>query len=437
MHAIASSAPSYIGTPAGLIALLIFILAYGIVVLEDLVKMKKSKPVVFAAGLIWICVALGTPLGDKLEAQVLHHLAEFAALFMFLTVAMTYINAISERRVFLALNAWLIGKGYSLRTIFWTTGALAFWISPVADNLTTALVMGAVVIAVGGSNTRFIATSCTSVVIAANAGGAFSPFGDITTLMVWSKGKVETFTFLQLMLPCIVNWIVPAFVMSLSIPKERPEPVTQTVELARDWWIVVLMFLATILTAVVFHMALHLPPFLGMTTGLGYLLFYGYLCKNWRKEPEESEEATDVFKYIEDVEWDTLLFFFGVILCVGGLAELGFLAAASESIYSGLGVFTANVLVGLLSAVIDNVPVMFAVLGMNPAMSTSDWLLVTMTAGVGGSLLAVGSAAGVGLLGSARGKYSFGSHLRWMPIIAIGYFLSIGLHMLLQATVFA
>lgn len=433
----AANATSYVGTPAGIIAIILFVVAYSVVVLEDLIKMKKSKPVVFAAGLIWVAVALGTNLGKHVEERVLHHLAEFAALFMFLTVAMTYINAIAHRRVFLALNAWLVSRGYSLRTIFWTTGLLAFWLSPIADNLTTALVMGAVVITVGGSNTRFIATACTSVVVAANAGGAFSPFGDITTLMVWAKGKVETFTFLQLMLPCIVNWVVPAYIMSLSIPKELPEPVKHEVVMTKDWWIVVCLFLATIGTAVFFHMALHLPPFLGMTTGLGYLLIFGYFQQTRYAKAEKTDEATDVFKHVEEVEWDTLLFFFGVILCVGGLAELGFLAAASTSFYDGLGVFWANVMIGILSAIIDNVPVMFAVLGMDPAMSISQWLLVTLTAGVGGSLLAVGSAAGVGLLGVGHGKYTFSAHLRWMPVIALGYGLSIWVHALMQQHVFA
>jgi Na+/H+ antiporter NhaD/arsenite permease-like protein len=435
----AATAPSYVGTTVGYVALLIFVLAYLLVVLEDVLKMKKSKPVVLAAGLIWIVVAAGTDMGKEVQDRVMHHLAEFAALFMFLTVAMTYINAIAHRRVFEALNAWLIGRGLSLRTIFWATGVLAFWLSPIADNMTTALVMGAVVITVGGSNVRFIATSCTSVVVAANAGGAFSPFGDITTLMVWEAEKVETFTFLQLLLPCVVNWLVPAFLMSLTIPKAQPEPLKHEVALANDWWIVVLLFLATIATAVLFHMHLHLPPFLGMTTGLGYLLIFGYFQqpKSTGLPREETDEATDIFKHVEDVEWDTLLFFFGVILCVGGLGELGFLAAASSGLYDGMGAFWANVMIGLLSAVIDNVPVMFAVLGMDPVMSVSDWLLVTLTAGVGGSLLAVGSAAGVALLGAAHGKYTFLQHLRWAPAIALGYGLSIWVHALLQQHVFA
>ena len=139
---------------------------------------------------------------------------------------------------------------------------------------------------------------------------------------------------------------------------------------------------------------------------------------------------------MERVEWDTLMFFYGVILGVGGLGALGYLALASQLLLRGLGPTAANVLVGLLSAVIDNVPVMFAVLTMDPEMSQGQWLLVTLTTGVGGSLLSLGSAAGVALMGQARGVYTFGAHLRWTWAIALGYAASIGAHLLLNRHLF-
>jgi Na+/H+ antiporter NhaD/arsenite permease-like protein len=126
------------------------------------------------------------------------------------------------------------------------------------------------------------------------------------------------------------------------------------------------------------------------------------------------------------------MFFYGVILCVGGLGTLGYLGLASRVLYGSLGATAANVLVGLLSAVVDNVPVMFAVLAMHPDMSHGQWLLVTLTAGVGGSLLSVGSAAGVALMGQARGIYTFGAHLRWAWAIALGYAASVGMHLLVN-----
>ncbi|MBC7476805.1 MAG: sodium:proton antiporter NhaD, partial [Pseudorhodobacter sp.] len=135
-------------------------------------------------------------------------------------------------------------------------------------------------------------------------------------------------------------------------------------------------------------------------------------------------------------EWDTLLFFFGIIFAVGGLGVLGYLALASQGLYIGLGPTYANVIIGLLSAIVDNIPLMFAVLTMDPAMSDGQWLLITLTCGVGGSILSVGSAAGVALMGQARGLYGFSSHLRWSPAVALGYAAAVGCHLWLNAGLF-
>lgn len=414
-----------------LAALALFVVAYALVVLEDLLHLRKSKPVVMAAGVMWILTALALPNAGNLEARVLHNVGEFGALFLFLLVAMTYISAISERNVFLWINAWLVSRGWGFRTIFWVTGLLAFVMSPVADNLTTALVLGTVATTVGRGNSRVIVLLCTNIVVAANAGGAFSPFGDVTTLMVWAAGKVPFTGFFAILVPSVVNWLVPATFMHFAIPHQQPEPLAEEVVLKPGWLTVCLLFLATIATAVVFHGVLHLPPFLGMTTGLSAFFFYVHFVRRASYRRDEESEV-DALKNVAEVEWDTMLFFLGVILCVGALGELGYLAMASERLYTDLGPTWANIGVGVASAVIDNVPVMFAVLGMNPAMDVDQWLLVTLTAGVGGSLLSVGSAAGVGLMGVAHGKYTFTGHLKWTPVIALGYAASIGCHLLMH-----
>jgi Na+/H+ antiporter NhaD/arsenite permease-like protein len=413
------------------------------------------------------------------------------------------------------------------------TGGLAFMISPVADNLTTALLMGAVAMAVGQGHPRFVALACINVVVAANAGGAFSPFGDITTLMVWQAGRLGFFAFFAIFLPSLVNWLVPAALMVPAVERARPQAMAEAHDLEPGALPVVALFLGTITLTVAAHTFLHLPPAVGMMAGLGVLKMYGYLFNEAARrapkvapavvaavapaaagmsrdggpdpmarragiDPEEDARRSaavdemddvfavphlrpeprpgaapqqlrtaelaeaplpsevsdreagraaaparlararplDIFKRMEQVEWDTLMFFYGVILCVGGLGTFGYLALASRLLYEGLGATAANVLVGLLSAVIDNVPVMFAVLAMNPAMSQGQWLLVTLTAGVGGSLLSIGSAAGVALMGQARGVYTFGSHLRWAWAIALGYAASIGAHLLLNRHLF-
>jgi NhaD family Na+/H+ antiporter len=437
----------------GYASLLIFVVAYGFVMAEEYTHMRKSKPVLLAAGIIWGIIGwvyASNGFTHAAEIAVRHNILEYAELFLFLLVAMTYINAMEERQVFETLRVKLVCAGFSLRKIFWLTGVLAFFISPVADNLTTALLMCAVVMAIGKDNVKFISLACINIVVAANAGGAFSPFGDITTLMVWQKGIVDFVTFFNLFLPSVVNWVVPAVIMSFAVPKINPAPCEIDVTLKRGAFVVIGLFLATIATAVSFHNFLHLPPMMGMMTGLAYLKLYGFYLKKTHKngknspgyDPEKAEErigdtvAFDVFRNIARAEWDTLMFFYGVILCVGGLGFIGYLAVASQVMYVSWGPTTANVLVGFLSAIVDNIPVMFAVLSMQPDMSMGHWLLVTLTAGVGGSMLSIGSAAGVALMGQARGMYTFGGHLKWMPVIALGYFASIAVHFFVNSRFF-
>jgi len=440
------------GSWVGFFALGLFVLAYALVMAEEFTLLRKSKPVILAAGIIWALIAIEYHkygMSKEVEEAVRHNLLEYAELMLFLLVAMTYINAMEELNVFAALRTWLIRKNFSLRTLFWITGLLAFFISPIADNLTTALLMCAVVMAVAGDNRKFIVIACINIVVAANAGGAFSPFGDITTLMVWQKGirtpegLIDFWAFFKLFVPALVNWGVPAAIMSMTLGKERPDGHTREDRLKPGALVTIFLFLATITTAVTFHSLLELPPVIGMLTGLSYLQIHGYILKlrDRRRLMEKNGDlgypvTFDIFKSVARAEWDTLLFFYGVVLCVGGLGFLGYLALASEVMYTQWGPTPANITIGLLSAVVDNIPVMFAVLTMYPDMTEGHWLLVTMTAGVGGSLLSIGSAAGVGLMGQARGIYTFFGHLKWAPVIALGYAASIAAHFWVNAHLF-
>ena len=332
--------------------------------------------------------------------------------------------------MFNSLKSWLIKNQFSYRQLFWITGVLAFFLSPLADNLTTALVLCAVVVAVGSSSPKFVGLACVNIVVAANAGGAFSPFGDITTLMVWQAGQLDFLQFFALVIPSIVNYIIPASIMHFFVSDHKPDVAETSVTIKYGGKTIILLGLLTIVTAVSFHNFLHLPPVFGMMTGLAYLQLYSFYIKISVKDIEE--QKYDFFENVARVEWDTLLFFFGVILSVGGLGFIGYLEYVSEFMYTDLGATTANVLVGILSAIVDNIPVMFAVLTMEPAMPDSQWLLVTLTAGVGGSMLSIGSAAGVALMGQSRGMYTFFGHLKWTPIIAIGYFASVYVHILIN-----
>jgi len=423
------------GTERGVYTVLVFLIAYGFVMTEEFTHLRKSKPVIFAAAIIWAHVAIlakeaGVP-GEALHNAFEHNLKEFAELMLFLLVAMTYINAMAERNVFEALRSWLVRKQFGYKQLFWITGIIAFFLSAVADNLTAALLVGAVVLAVGADNERFVSIGLVNLVVAANAGGAFCPFGDITTLMVWQAGYAEFFDFFNLFIPSVVNYVVPAFFMWQAIPNEQPKvTIEAAVEMKPGAKVICGLFALTIVSAVGFKQFLHLPPFMGMMFGLSVLMLYGHSLHV--RYSVEGGEGFDIFNKVRNAEWDTLLFFFGVVFAVGGLGYIGYLELMSQGMYDGLGATTANIMVGVISAIVDNIPVMFAVLNMGVDMDLYQWLLVTLTAGVGGSLLSIGSAAGVALMGQSNHKYTFFSHLEWTPYIAAGYIASILTHYLIN-----
>ena len=423
------------GTERGIFTVLIFVIAYAFVMTEEFTHMRKSKPVILAAGIIWAHASIlasqkGVPTEQMHEAFE-HDLKEYAELMLFLLVAMTYINSMAERNVFEALRSWLVRRQFGYRQLFLITGVITFFLSAVADNLTAALLVGAVVLAVGADNEKFVSIGFVNLVVAANAGGAFCPFGDITTLMVWQAGYAEFFDFFKLFIPSVANYAIPAAIMYFAVPNEQPKETSEeAVQLKPGAIQICVMFLLTIATAVSFKQALHLPPFMGMMVGLSALMLFGYYIK--KNHTPAGEEGFDIFARVMHAEWDTLLFFFGVVFAVGGLGYIGYLELLSGAMYDGLGATTANIMVGLISAIVDDIPVMFAVLNMGLDMDLYQWLLVTLTAGVGGSLLSVGSAAGVALMGQSNHKYTFFSHLKWTPAIAAGYAGSIFVHYLIN-----
>jgi Na+/H+ antiporter NhaD/arsenite permease-like protein len=456
---------------AGYLALIIFSVAYILAMTEEVTDLKKSKPMVFAASLIWILIAGVYARGGMSEQAGLAFrscLEGYAELFLFIMVSMTYLNAMEDRGVFDSLRVWLLSKNFTYRQLFWITGFQSFFISSGCNNLTTALLMGSVILAMGKDSPRFVTLSCINVVVASNAGGSFSPFGDITTLLVWQKEVVPFADFFALLIPAIVNFVIPAAIMNFFIPKERPSAVMEAQTMQRGGWVIIFLFVSTIITSACFENFLRLPPAAGMMLGLTYLKFFSYYLQKTReshfvlmdmdlssvnigysdstssKDHEEAEVKKtlvkevpfDIFQKVANLEWDTLLFFYGVMVGVGGLSFIGYLSVASQHLYGSIDPTVANILVGIASAFVDNGTIMLSVLTMAPNISEGQWLLVTLTAGVGGSMLAIGSAAGVGLMGQAKGIYTFTSHLKWTPVIALGYAGSIATHFLINGRYF-
>lgn len=443
------------GTFQGLVCIVIFVIAYMLVMTEEIFLLKKCKPVMFSATVIWVIVGLVASeqnVGPVLSNILKHFILEYSELFLFLLCAMTYVNSLEERQIFECLRAWLVRKRFSYKKLFWITGFMTFFISPIADNLTTALLMSAVILAAGAENPKFISLSCINIVIAANAGGAFSPFGDITTLMVWQSGMLGFSEFFYIFIPCLISYVIPAGILYITIEPGIPKATNETIKIRYGGIRILLLFFITIFITVLFNHTFDFPPAFGMVSGLGLLMFFSHYIKKretlvvMKKQYEEQSiyPVFDIFNKIKLAEWDTLFFFYGVILSVGGLAVLGYLKIMSVFLYEDLGrnlplsiaATPANTLIGLLSAVIDNIPIMFTVLSMKPHMSDGQWLLATLTTGIGGSILSIGSAAGVALMGHSRGHYTFMSHLRWSWAIFLGYILAIISHHLLNPGLF-
>lgn len=423
----------------GLGAVSLFVCSYVLVMLEERIGLRKSKPVMLVAGLIWILVAWFGKVTHNTEfasAAFKHTIEEYAELFLFLLVAMTFVNILHERKVFDALRSSLVNRQFNLRQLFWGVGFLTFFISSFADNLTAALLMCHVVLAIGKDRPQFVSLSLINIVVAANAGGVFSPFGDVTTLMVWQHGALDFFEFFRLFFPALISYLIPAFWISLKIPKDKVSAKTDFEGTEPGALGSVLIFAFTLVLAVVCQVLLKLPAVLGMMTGLGLMGFYAYFLE--RKQIAST--PINLIEMLHRIEWDTLLFFYGVLLAVSGLGAFGYLADISTYLYKTpilslsqeASQTVANILIGLISAVVDNIPVVYAVLAMGPEMSTVQWLLMTLTAGIGGSLLSVGSAAGVALMGQAPGQYTFFSHLKFSLLILLGYFAAVFSHLLIN-----
>jgi len=413
--------------PFGWLLLVIFIVGYYFIAAEEKYHIDKAKPALFIGTLMFVLVGLyyvsvGADL-TPFEHEVDHMILEISEIFFFLFVAMTYIEALIERGVFSALRAKLIAKGYSYRELFWITGALAFFISPVADNLTTALILSTVLLTIDNKTKEFLVPSAINVVVAANAGGAWSPFGHITTLMVWAGEKGAFVDFLYLFPAAFIGWLITAALLVRYVPNLNPNKdgdpeEAEKIEILKGGKVIIAFGALTIALAVIGKQVIQLPPMWGMLFGLAILQLYMYFLK------KKHNIDVSIYDAMSKVENNTLLFFFGILAAVGALHFTGFLAFAAQ-LYEMFNPTIVNIGVGFLSAIVDNVPVMSAVLKANPHIEHAQWMLVTMTAGIGGSLISFGSAAGVGVMGKMSGIYTFSSHIKMAWTVLVGYFASL------------
>jgi Na+/H+ antiporter NhaD/arsenite permease-like protein len=440
----------------GYLAIFVTVLAYIAAMSEEVLELRKSKPMVLGSSLVWFAICIYYALHGEAKVAALafeSNLLAYIELFLFILVSMTYLNAMEERGVFDGLRIWLLNRQYSYRQLFWITGILAFLLSTVISGMAVALILGSVAAAVGKRNKEFVALACLNVVVATNAGGSLSPLGGISTLFVWQNKILPFYEFFTLAIPCLVNFLVPAIIMHFFVPKETPAASTSTIWLRRGSRMVIFLFILTLIITVWSNIVLQLPPAAGMMAGLGLLQFFSfYLTKTAHEVKSDfahvyelfqveaprnnKKQDFDIFKNISTVDWDTLLFFYGAMMLIGALGFIGYLDAIAHFLFGVNSPTIANIIIGLSSAFVDNGTLMFAVLSMHPELPPGQWLLLTLTLGVGGSLLAIGSAPGVALLGLIKDGYSFAFHMRWTPIILLGYFASTAVHFWINARYF-
>ena len=387
----------------GILLLVIFISAFLAIALEHITKVNKSWVALFAGSIMWGIVAFGkTP--ESMHVAIGHTSAEIFELIIFLMGAMTIVEMLGHFRFFTWLEIKLQSAHIKNTQLFWLMGIITFFSSAVLDNLTTTLVM----IHIGRhlpfkkENFNYFVVN---TVISANAGGAMSPVGDVTTIMIWLAGKFTAWQILAAgILPSLVGWVIPQYMITRQLTEVKFESKEFEEIMPLQWGVIILGF-STFGLAVLVNV-LHLPPFFGILFGVGIVAI---VIDIKLRRGALHVKANQIVNIVKEIDMGTMYFFVGILLAVGALQFHGILELLANFIFGDdpannpISVVIGHVSLGLLSSVFDNVPLTAAVLQMLPGeMDYTYWVLLAMTAGMGGSLTSIGSAAGVAAMGLVK-----------------------------------
>lgn len=416
-----------------------FVLGYLCIALESVLKINKAVPALLMCVVCWTLYACGFP-GMDTSGKLLHHLGETCEILFFLMGAMTIVEIVDANGGFYFVHDALATS--SKRKLLWRITAMTFILSAILDNLTTSIVMIMVLRKlVEDHKDRMIFGGM--IVIAANAGGAFSPIGDVTTIMLWIKGMITTGGVLsQLILPSIVSVVVSALLCATYL-KGNLKPVADTldgtaaVQTPGDRNLILCVGVGGLIFVPIFRILTGLPPFMGILLALGVLwLVSEYRCNRQALLCESSH--LKVTTLLSKIDMATILFFLGILLAVATLQETGVLTAFGEWLNEAShgNHYLVTTIIGMVSSIVDNVPLVAGCMDMYPIAATGDfaadgifWQLLAYCAGVGGSMLIIGSAAGVVVMGLE--KISFGWYLKKFTWIAFaGYIAGIGCYYL-------
>lgn len=421
-----------------MLLVLIFALGYVAITLEHPLKINKAAPALVSGVLCWTLYILSEPDKASVAHHLNEHLSEIAGIIFFLLGAMVIVELIDAHDGFEIVTQRI--RTTDKRRLMWLVCFITFFLSAILDNLTTTIVMVSLLRKiVAGRDDRLLLVGM--VVIAANAGGAWSPMGDVTTTMLWAKGQISALNVMKiLILPSLVCLLVPALVLHFRLrgqvqtpQREFDENRVNTSERERNT--VFAIGLLALLSVPIFKTVTHLPPFMGILLGLGVMWL---LTEFIHSDKDDVDKGPRSVQYaLQRVDSPSVLFFLGILLAISALQSAGLLAGLAAWLDRSVGnVALIGILIGFLSAVVDNVPLVAAAQGMY-SLSTYPtdhffWELLAYCAGTGGSALIIGSAAGVAAMGMER--IDFFWYLKRVSLLAVlGYLAGVGVYLLQHA----
>lgn len=412
---------------------IVFVLGYLCIALEHKIKLDKAASAVLTAVICWVLLMFGKEslLGlegevatKAVEGSLMHQLGEVGGILFFLLGAMTIVELVDSHGGFDIITGKI--KTVNKSKLLWMITIIAFFMSAVLDNMTTAIVMAALLRKII-SDKKDLWIFGGMIVLSANAGGAWSPIGDVTTIMLWIGGQVTAQTIiLKLFIPSVVSILVPLILISRKMKGNLSEVVAEdhrTQIPMREKRLVLFVGVAALLFVPVFKAVTHLPPFLGILFGLGVLwVITEYLHHS---KSDEHKKSLSIGGVLQRIDTPSILFFLGILLAVGVLQTAGHLSAVAGFLDKSIGdIWVINTLIGMVSSIVDNVPLVAGAMGMYPmelyAQDHIFWILLAYCAGTGGSMLIIGSAAGVAIMGIL--KIDFIWYLKNITLYAlIGY----------------
>lgn len=423
--------------------IVIFVLGYLAIALEHPIKVDKAASALITGVLVWTLFVLSGADQHFIEEQLLHHLSEISSILFFLLGAMTIVELVDAHEGFSIITDKITTKNRV--KLLWIVSVLTFFFSAALDNLTTTIVMVSLLRKlIDDKYERWFFAGI--VVVSANAGGAWSPIGDVTTTMLWIGGQLTTMTIIKtLIVPSIVAMMVPLTVLSFTMKGEIVRPVEvgneedsdPTTAFERN--LIFFLGVAGLLFVPVFKTLTHLPPFMGMMLSLGVLWLVTEIIHRSKNKADKSQLS--VIGVLRKIDTASVLFFLGILLAVAGLQSAGHLAVMAQNLNDWFGgdIYAINIVIGLLSAIVDNVPLVAGSMGMYEITSVGNfaqdgvfWQFLAFCAGTGGSALIIGSAAGVAAMGLE--KIDFVWYLKKISILALlGYFAGAGTYILMQS----